>query len=317
MQDGIKSRFWFGTAQVLEADQKHDAEWYGEKLKRFEHVIPDIGASWFVGQYERGEQGRAHLQFAIYFSNARKRKVVGEMDCWDQPPHLEPAKGTAVQIAAYCGKEDGRIAGPIEVGVRPMQGNRTDLHDIYRELRTEGKSIVEVADSYPGQFMRCGRMFANASLFFRPPAEKRWFILLYGPTGTGKSRNARSILHGEPYYNHGGFKWWDGYQGERNVVFDDFSWEGAPAKELLRLGDWDPAMVQTKGGHIHHRSKWFIFTSNEAVEEWYEGGIRPGTRAALEGRFKYIIYIGTDVVVFDKGNEQDFRLDGFNKINDF
>lgn len=313
MQNGRKCRFWFGTSQVLADDQDRGDEWYEQQIRVIETCILDAGPSWFVGQFERGESGRAHLQFAVYFKHARSLQSVGGLDVWPQRPHLEPVKGSVEDCVKYCTKDDGRLGSSVEVGDRPAQGKRSDLIAIYRLLREEGKTVRHAADLYPGSFMRYGRAFHTARYMFKEPEVERNCILFYGATRTFKSRNAAYVLGERPFYDHFGWKWWDGYEGEDIVIFDDFDWTQVEIRAFLKLAEYRPMRGQTKGAHVSVGAKWYIFTSNEALELWWEGSIQGPHREALEERFKYIIHL-TDVVTFDKGSEQAWKDDGFKPI---
>lgn len=73
------------------------------------------GASWFVGQLEKGEEGTVHLQAAIGYENAVRfstiKKVVPQA-------HIENSKcgGSA---AAYCCKDDSRVGETHRFGIPP------------------------------------------------------------------------------------------------------------------------------------------------------------------------------------------------------
>lgn len=64
-------------------------------------------------------------------------------------------------------------------------------------------------------------------------------------------------------------KWWDGYDGQRVVVMDDFA-GNIPFKELLKLADYYPHRVEVKGGVRTFSSKIIVITSNTRPEEWYD-----------------------------------------------
>lgn len=312
MQDGIRSRRWFGTSFVLESDQGRDEDWYKQYTKRLADTILQHGALWCVAQFERGEGGRAHLQFCIQFGEAKSRQSVRRLECWPSQPHLEPARGTPAQCYAYCSKECGRICEGFEAGRRPSPGSRKDLADIYYRLRSDGDELKRVADEYPGQYMRYGRAFRDAKSFFDPELCRRQAVLLWGPTGTGKSRNARWVVGDRRIYDKPDGKWWDGYDGEEITIWDDFDPEETTIKSLLRLIDWVPARIEIKGAFARCASEWFIFTNNKELFDWY-GEKDDDFKEALERRFTFIIHL-TDVATFKKGNEQDWVEAGFKQI---
>ena len=267
MQDeqGRRCRRWFGTAFVLADNQLQNKEYFIEQTERLENIVEDE-ASWFVGQYERGESGRAHLQFCIHFPEARTRRVVAGLECWPQKPHLEPARGTVEHCVAYCSKEAGRICPGVELGVRPAQGTRNDLVAIYWRLRRDGHRLRDVADDYVGQYMRVGASFHRAQNLYKPLVQERAGIVIWGPTGTGKSRNSLRAIRQIDYYDKANSQWWCGYDNEAVVLWDDFAWRKQDFESIFTLMDWRPTRVQTKFGSRSINAKWFIFTANDDPE---------------------------------------------------
>lgn len=94
-------------------------------------------------------------------------------------------------------------------------------------------------------------------------------LVLFGPTGTGKSHLAFTQAGPDPYSKPVG-GWWDGYAGEKVVVFDEFTDDQADARDFLRWTDKWPLRVQVKGGF--QAAKWdrVVFTSNSDPRDWYQ-----------------------------------------------
>lgn len=92
-------------------------------------------------------------------------------------------------------------------------------------------------------------------------------IVIYGPTGTGKSHYCQE-KYPDAYWKQTG-KWWDNYEGEETVVIDEFyGW--IQWSVLLRLCDKYKMMVETKGGQVQFVSKRIIFTTNTLPILWYK-----------------------------------------------
>ena len=107
---------------------------------------------------------------------------------------------------------------------------------------------------------------------------------VYGPPGTGKSTQAR-VCFPDAYLKPCN-KWWCGYQGEDNVILDDFD------KLHIRLGrhlkiwsDKFSFIAENKGGGIRIRPKNIVVTSNYSIADLFEDR---ALRDALERRFQVV-----------------------------
>lgn len=94
-------------------------------------------------------------------------------------------------------------------------------------------------------------------------------VVLYGPTGMGKSRMARS--YSDDYFVKTSIteKWWDGYDNQETIIWDDFRPTDIKFNQLLILIDGYGAQVQVKGAVIWLKPKKWIFTTNKPPTEWY------------------------------------------------
>lgn len=97
---------------------------------------------------------------------------------------------------------------------------------------------------------------------------KKLVLWIWGDARTNKSTDARI----GDYYLKLGNKWWDGYKGQKRVVFEDIGKEAALAlTDKLKL--WaDPHFDQTgetKGGLVALTYNTFIVTANwHPYEVW-------------------------------------------------
>jgi len=172
------------------------------------------------------------------------------------------ARGTAAQNRTYCTKE-GKIL--VEYGTPVEQGRRTDLEHV-RDLIKEGKPDSDVFDAVPSAMrLNLSRVRQAYMKPINRPVEVQW---LYGPGGTGKTRRADDenpdafwvpIPQGESV-------WFDGYNGEKTIVIDDFS---IGASLFKRVCDRYPLRVPTKGGHVAALWTKVVVTSNYRPEEIY------------------------------------------------
>lgn len=234
---------------------------------------------------EVGDSGTPHLQGFVSF-NARKTLQTVKQIAGLSRAHLEPAKGTPLQAATYCQK-DGDF---VEYGTLPHgSGRRTDLHELY-ELIKSGASKQEIADKFPSQFIR----YRNSilALIADHQEERDWECdvqVLWGRTGTGKTRKVFETHANAEIYVHPGESWFNGYEGQPVVLFDDFNGSEFKLSYLLKLLDRYKMKVPVKGGYVQWIPKTIYITSNKDPAAWYSNAIEEH-RNAMFRRIKSIQY---------------------------
>lgn len=200
-----------------------------------ERDIRRIECNYIIYGRERApETGTRHLQGYVRFANA---KSMARLQALIPGAHFERAMGSAEQNKEYCSKEgDFEERGDMPVG----GGKRTDLDNV-RELVRKGASIAQIADEVKSyQALK----FAERYKDLITPTETRevdvrWY---WGATGTGKTHTAFTEFP-DAWMSSGGLKWWDGYCGQRAVIFDDFRADHCSYARLLRLLDKWPVRL--------------------------------------------------------------------------
>jgi len=242
------------------------------------HGVHDQGLCKYIcwGR-EIGDSGTPHLQGFVSF--ARQSSMGGiKRRLPLNRAHLEICRGTPAQAIEYCQK-DGDF---VEFGERPASaGHRSDLRDLQRRLES-GATTSQISDEffslflrYPGAIIRKVAIEAEKHHRVQPPKIE----VFWGPTGTGKSRRARTLYPGAFWYSSENVMWFDGYETQETVVFDDYDGSQFPLRFLLRLLDYNPVSVPIKGGTIVFKAKTVIFTSNFHPKEWYAGAKAEHQRA--------------------------------------
>lgn len=227
--------------------------------------------------------GNLHCQGYIYFKTNRRmgwvKRWLGEFGMLfhiNRPiyPHLERAKGTAEQNREYCSKSDTAVDSSFrELGDMPRQGNRSDLGELAAAI-AEGTDLTAIAEIFPTEYIRYNRgiQALKTALSSKPrsssvdPTVYWWF----GPTGTGKSRQAFES-YPDAYIKMPTNKWWDGYVDQKVVILDDYRPSMCPFHELLRLLDRYPMKVEFKGGSTELQATTFIITTCERPELLWQG----------------------------------------------
>lgn len=223
--------------------------------------------TYVVWQLECGqENGTMHYQGYLECSGKKSMKQLHAVPGFERST-LDVRRGTQGQAITYATKEDTRVDGPWFHGEPKEQGKRSDLLEIKRKI-DDGANNVTLWDSHFGSMARYHRAF---STYKRVKAPKRdWitrFVVVIGPSGCGKSRWAREFFPNAYWKTNS--KWWDDYDSEEFVVWDEFQGQ-YPYRDLLRVLDSTPLSVESKGAHVNFNAKYVCFTSNYHPRDWYD-----------------------------------------------
>lgn len=257
---------------------------------------------YLVYQYEQGAQGTYHWQGYVELKN---RKTFNQLKRLMLPPglscHMENRRGSQQQAIDYCKKSEGRVpeAVPYEFGTpkESNQGSRTDIIE-FRDAIRSGKRTRELVEEHPMSLARYGKFAATVRSLYRPEKEEPCKIyLLIGPPGCGKTRSVMEQFKGPTKDDlfkvplNGKTMWFDGYDGQDNVLIDDFA--GAAShitlSDCLRLLDpWGVEQVQVKGSFVWWNPKRIFITTNIWPREWYKWENRVIQYQALARRFRCV-----------------------------
>lgn len=228
---------------------------------------------------ETGEQGTPHLQGYVVFDNTKR---LAALKALHDKAHWEAAKGNSEQNITYCSKQ-GDVT---ELGDKPK--TKRQIGDQEKRRWNDAFNMAKAGniDDIDGdiklRFYRTLKEIKKDHMEKAADADEVTGVWIYGEPGVGKSRKAREDYPNA--YLKMQNKWWDGYQGEDNVILDDFD-----SKELghhLKIwADRYSFIAETKGGAIQIRPKKFVITSNYSPDdfEWDSD-----TKAAVKRRFKII-----------------------------
>jgi len=107
-----------------------------------------------------------------------------------------------------------------------------------------------------------------SSDFAKTRGMERECMVFWGKTGSGKSRRAWEEAGVEAYSKDPRTKFWCGYDGEENVIIDEFR-GGIDISHLLRWTDRYPVRVELKGSSRPLNAKKIWITSNLSPVMWY------------------------------------------------
>lgn len=156
-------------------------------------------------------------------------------------------------------------------------GHRTDLQDAAAAVK-RGASELDLAEEHPAVYLKHrANLLAMRALYSLPRAKDHQtpMYVVIGPTGLGKTRYVMEECGESLFVKTGTGKFWDGFTGTENVLFDDFR-GGFPFTELLRLANPGPYRVEIKGATVNFNPAAIWITSNLLPTSWYNGRIDPG-----------------------------------------
>lgn len=249
--------------------------------------------------------GKLHGQGYIQMKQPKSIKAM--VDFLKVGPHIEGAKGDATVNVSYCKKganytgnwqKDGAnhpsygdgLKILVEEGTVSYAGKRNDCDAVVEAIKS-GKKAREIADEMGDAYLKWGKnITAMCNMLIQPrnhnkPKEVHVF---YGTTGTGKTRKA--VTDFPDAYLMGGEmgKWFDGYEGESTVIFDEYRAQFTFG-HLLRLLDRYAMRVEFKGGSCEFVADMIIITCPEHPETWYKSlDERDGKMAQLRRRITKI-----------------------------
>lgn len=183
--------------------------------------------------------------------------------------HIEARKGTVMDAVMYC-KKDGDF---LEVGEPKRQGAREDLATV-KAMATSGASVRDIILQLEEPNYQAIRTAEKLVEYLRPERTckpyVRWF---WGETGSGKTRKAVELAEAEVKDNYwmsmDSLQWWDGYDGQKFIIIDDFRADFCKFHTLLRYLDRYNVRVPVKGGYRQLLATNIIITSPFPPDEVY------------------------------------------------
>lgn len=243
-----------------------------------------------VWQLEMGDNGTVHYQMYVNFSEPMSHAALHKLDGLEHS-HTETRRGTKLEAVTYCSKDESRLEGPfwypdersVKRHAASEKGKRTDLDSLCEMIERE-YTDAQIAEVAPILIVKYQRGADHLRLALQRPGrtgETIDSIVYVGPSGTGKSRRLRlECPEGDLWFWVSPGKWFDGYQGQPGLVFDEFRDTWYTYSYFLKLVDIYPFRVEKKSGSIVMKATRFRFSTNVHPKSWWSG--RPGKLPWLE-----------------------------------
>jgi RNA helicase len=264
-----RSRNWMGVAyHPTEPTHHHGLSGETDLSTLLTRVIPTAIPS-FIAYATYGVElcpttQTPHLQMFFKFKNDQSLTNLiskfGALLGFPNTIAFKLADDNVDECIKYCQK-DGQFS---EFGQRPKgQGKRSDLDAVCSAIST-GQSSLEIFTNFGSSFLKHHNGIAKAICLVAPPrdftTEVYW---CWGSTGTGKSKWVyQTCDRNQLFVKDGATKWFCGYQGQKNIVFDDFRpSKDLPFASLLKMFDRYPMTVEMKGGHVNFAPERIFITT--------------------------------------------------------
>ncbi len=309
--------------------------WCGTSFARFtkddwlkwEETAEGIG-DWLqyivVGMEECPTTKKPHGQWYLQLVKRQRRtpvqRLLGLTDT-----NLQICRGTPLANYAYCVKGASEVEGS---GVKPPelvyewgtmksgQGRRTDIADAVQTLR-DGGSLLDVLNNAPSVFVHNHAGLAKARALMLeehiPNIRKVKVIVLWGPTGTGKTHTA--VKHSDSVFKIQAFQLrkanWDTYEGQSTLVIDEFSNKCCDIVKMLAYTDIYKLRLWIMYGYTFAQWGTVIITTNLKWPEEIYPGANPANRDALFRRIGRVVHMDkpwremTPVIFTDSENEEE------------
>lgn len=279
---GKRFRNWFFT-------------WNNPKEEDKESLLKCRDFKYILFQLEKGKTGTLHYQGVFFLKEAKTCSAINKI--FGRMGYLAPLKSQEKGLA-YVSKEETRMDGPWSAGTLPKgQGTRSDLLAV-KEIIDTGASMRDVFEQSFANAVRYTRGLSQYHAMVNKNKERKWQTIAYiyiGDAGMGKTEAAKAeaaAWGGGTYWltlegGMGGKVWWDGYEGEENIIIDEFHCQ-IRLDDFKRLIDSSPLRVPYKGGYHNFLGKRIWILSNMILDTWYFKSATPGpNRNALMRRLHY------------------------------
>lgn len=268
----------------------YDPEWTARGIPYSEATLPQsleyiCGKPEYNTTFDESGQQRKHFQgFAITADDCTAPELQRRLGI--SHAHGNPIGNVEVRVAInYTKKEESAVRdenGEMmwkEVGtVRNEMLRPAERHQKLKALITSGTATLEeiVTEDFKTALHAFGNLKQLRALFQKPQERDVEVYFIQGEPGTGKTWAVHHLLENEKTLYVKANKmagattdYWDGYDGQEAVLFDDIDEEAYGIYTLLQLLDRYPLRVNVKyGSGVAAWTRVYI-TSNRPLDKFF------------------------------------------------
>ena len=272
-----KHRSWvFTVSEERLAIHQLTREFYSD-------IFSKGGIAYICCGYESGPTtAYAHIQGFIRFQSPRTFESARRLLSGPMPfVHVEPAANPGKALE-YCKKGgDWQEKGNIphfsfcnrRTGDPDALSKETKIkRKIFADLQ-DGATTTALIAERPEQygFILAISRFANADRVRTVPAQ---VLYVWGSTGLGKTTSFQSVaerLSLRYYTKSPGDRWFDGYDNQPIVLFDEFSDVSFSCYQWNGLCNPSPPLLEVKGTKFANLSSHYVVLSNRGPDDQFLG----------------------------------------------
>lgn len=223
-------------------------------------------ARFIIWQKEKAPTtGTVHFQGYIAFTVMKRFNEVRHL--FEDKATIIMCNGTEQENIDYCTKSESHLEGPWQLGTIENPGKRTDLDSIAEEIKKTGKMPMD----QPGKIVRYSKGFEKLISLLPSPWRNVKVYTIIGPTGCSKTRELFKRFEPAPFkvhYGGQGKAWFDGYNGQNCILFDEFEGQVSLFNMLQYLDPYGQT-VEIKGSFTPARWRYIFICSNRHPSDWY------------------------------------------------
>lgn len=267
----------------------------------------------YIFQLECGEGETQYLHYQLYLETS----LTEFKNCKRIFPraHIERCRSPK-SAKLYCMKQSTRVEGPwhniSEFQMSELQDTmrkKSSQEELLSGIQSMSINSDEIAKKNFGFWLRNHRGIEAWMKKHQQTRKKKTItIYIYGRTGIGKSRLAYDIAMKwstkDPYYKDD-TEWWELYENQEVVVWDDLRSNSIKYSELLKLCDRYPYKVNVKGSIREFTSRLIIFTSNVSAKKVMNVIESSAWERRIDISLKITKYDGKELIKINEDGEKE------------
>ncbi len=236
-----------------------------------------------VGTETAPKTKKKHYQGWIQLINPKTIKTVQKILRMGKI-HMEIMCGNEFSNDIYCQKDNIFKSW----GKFKTQGQRSDLESC-KNMLDNGATMKDLADSHFQLYCQYGNRLEKYKNILSEQNATRFrkleVILITGPTGVGKTRQA--MEHTTYKICGSSLEWWDGYNNDNSILIDEYA-NDIKITTLLNILDGYKLRLPIKGGFTYANWNKVYITTNLKLNEIHANA-KPAHLMALKRRITKVI----------------------------